>query len=130
MTTKDGKGRTQVKKVRGRVGPQAVVTCCVWLCWSAGEGLYTENGKNWSMQKQAEAYADAVAYAIRFWAGQPLESDARVEEVRSLDRLTSSLVSFDGGHAGSELYWPRRQACDVSFSSSDPFLLGVSRLSL
>jgi len=85
------------------------------LIWRGGEGLYTENGKNWSMQKQAEAYADAVAYAIRHWAGQPLESDARVDEVRSLDQLTSSLVSFDGGHAGSELYWPRRQATRSSF---------------
>ena len=33
------------------------------------ESLYAHSGANWSMEKQCDAYAEAIAFATRVWAG-------------------------------------------------------------
>ena len=47
------------------------------------------------MQRQAETYAEAVAFAVRHWAGRS-DGEMKVEEMQSLAQLTASLVPFEG----------------------------------
>jgi len=85
------------------------------LFYRIHESLYAQNGAHWSMEKQSEAYAEAIAFATRVWAGRP-DAVSRVEEVHNLSLLKSSLMPFEGGKTGSELFFPRRlEAEEESF---------------
>lgn len=86
------------------------------LVWRGGEGLFAHNGKHWTMQKQSEAYAEAIAYAIRYWS-EPGKEGA-TEEVSSLESLISSLSAFEGGDAACALYWPRRLPTKILLPTS------------
>lgn len=71
------------------------------------EDLFAENGANWTMQRQGEAYAEAVAFAIRAWAGAS-ELPSGVKEVANLNALTAQCEPWEGGSASNELFFPRR----------------------
>jgi len=73
------------------------------------ENLYAANGTNWSMEKQCEAYSEAVAFAIRFWAGNP-GAVTSVEECPSMQHLMAMIAPFEGGDASRELFFARRVA--------------------
>lgn len=79
------------------------------LFYKGAETLFANNGRCWTMQRQAETYAEAVAFAVRHWAGRS-DGEMKVEEMQSLAQLTASLVPFEGGDTGSALFWPRRVA--------------------
>uniref|UniRef100_A0A7S1FIS7 Uncharacterized protein n=1 Tax=Noctiluca scintillans TaxID=2966 RepID=A0A7S1FIS7_NOCSC len=71
------------------------------------ESVLANNGVNWTMQKQSELYAEAIAFAIRYWSRTP-GTEGVVAEVDSLRDICSMIDSFDGGVPATELYFPRR----------------------
>lgn len=72
------------------------------------QDMFEDNGKVWSEQKHAEAYADGLASAIRLWAGT--ESIDCVPEVESYAYLYERCSNFNGGNPARSLYWPVRVA--------------------
>lgn len=89
----------------------SVIVCMV------DKSLFADNGAAWTMQKQAEAYALALASAIRFWAG-----DTKVEpgEMVSVTDVTSTVVPFDAGDAAYELFFPKDIAASVKGADVRP----------
>lgn len=103
------------------VGP-LTLTCAEGehvLFYTLHESLYDESGAPWTMERQSEAYAEAMAYAARLWAGQSVPFG--VEEVPSLEALHDLLAPFHGGDPRTEMFWPHRPpaplAASVSFST-------------
>jgi len=92
------------------------VTDSVIVC-KVDKSLFADNGAAWTMQKQAEAYAIALAGAIRFWAG-----DTKVEPVEmvSVTDVTSTVVPFEGGDAAYELFFPKDIAVSVKGADVRP----------
>lgn len=70
------------------------------------EDLFSNNGKNWTMQKQSEAYAEAIAFAIFAWAGKEGYSE-QFTEYADIDALCASCSRFHGGCCANELFFPR-----------------------
>mmetsp|Transcript_43574 Transcript_43574/g.79349 ORF Transcript_43574/g.79349 Transcript_43574/m.79349 type:complete len:658 (+) Transcript_43574:77-2050(+) len=72
------------------------------------DSVFQEPGVHWKVQMQfgSEAYAYAIARAIRLWALGP--SSHPVEKVPSLSALEARCLPYDGGNAASELYVPKR----------------------
>lgn len=66
-------------------------------------GTPTQPGKNWTMERHAEAYAEAIAFACNFWAGGASEAT-----VLPLDDLEATIEQWDGGSATGELFFPRK----------------------
>lgn len=86
------------------------------------ESLYAHSGANWSMEKQCDAYAEAIAFATRVWAGNA-EAARMVQYCDSLPHLMSIIVPFEGGDPGTSLFFARRSggaARPVSFSPTMP----------
>jgi hypothetical protein len=71
------------------------------------EDLFADSGRHWSMQKQGEAYADAIAFAIKVWAGRD-PSFPEFHEVPNLNALSVVCDPFDGGNPSIELFFPQR----------------------
>jgi hypothetical protein len=87
------------------------------LLYKTGETLFANGGAAWTMQKQAEAYGEAIALATHLWADGDFRP--KVEEVASLPQLFGKLFPFSGGDASTEMYWPSRptalpEVCRVS----------------
>lgn len=75
-------------------------------------------GSAWSMEKHAEAYAEAVAFACRYWAGEEggLESIPVADDIEA---LTASITQWDGGCPANEMFFPRPyQGCKVTIGKS------------
>jgi len=72
------------------------------------DSVFQEPGVHWKVQMQfgSEAYAYAIARALRHWALGP--NAQPVEKVVSLAALEAACLSYDGGNAASELYVPKR----------------------
>lgn len=83
--------------------------CCNILFYRISEALFMDRGRQWSMQKQGEAYAEAIAFAVRVWAGKSAWSS--VSEVMDVDALRETLEPFDGGSCANQLFDPRRFEC-------------------
>jgi len=65
-----------------------------------------QKGSGWSMQRHSEAYAEAVAYAVKHWAGQ----EGTLEVLRVVPNLASLVLlcgQWDGGSPSNELFYPR-----------------------
>jgi len=67
----------------------------------------------WSMQRVAEMYAEAVAYAARFWASTAVQTPrikapAPPRVAADLAELRAIVDEFHGGSPASESFWPRR----------------------
>jgi len=73
------------------------------LFYKLDEALFSQNGANWKMQDQAEAYAKAIAFAARYWAGA---ADGIVQET-TLSDLVTNLVPFHAGDPGFDMFWPK-----------------------
>jgi len=69
-------------------------------------GTPTQPGSSWTMERHAEAYAEAIAFACNFWAGG--ESESRVLPLDSFEALEESIEQWDGGSATGELFFPRK----------------------
>jgi len=80
------------------------------LFYRVHDGLFANKGASWTMEGQSNAYAEAVALAVRFWAGRP-DAAAKVEEVNDAQQLASMIMPFFGGDPGRELFYPQRSAC-------------------
>jgi len=78
--------------------------CQDLLFFKIHNGLFADNGKNWTMQKQAESYARAVAFAVRFWTASDANQN---EDAMTLADISASVVPFEGGDSASELFFPR-----------------------
>lgn len=80
--------------------------------------LYADNGKNWTMQKQAEAYAKAIAFATKVWSGNR-EAARAIVELPCLESVSSACDPFDGGDPATALFLPKaRHAAGVATSSA------------
>lgn len=79
----------------------------VLFCMLRNEKLFEDNGKCWTMERQCECYAEAIALATRYWGGKA-DASSEIREVASLQQLSSLVMPFEGGKAGSELFFPRR----------------------
>jgi len=62
---------------------------------------------NWTMEKQSDAYADAIAVATRCWAGSR-STWAKIEELPSLSHLSSMMTAIDAGDPACRLFYPFR----------------------
>merc|ERR1719247_2948325 len=67
--------------------------------------MFDDNGKNWSEQRQAEAYAGGIAVALRYWAGIYLDD---LPVVDSFAALFARCWNFEGGYPAEKLFWPVR----------------------
>lgn len=76
------------------------------LCWRVHERICPVGG-NWSMQRQAEAYAEALAFSIRLWAGEEGLA-SHVKMVPDLKTLSCFCDAFEGTDPASELWLPKR----------------------
>ena len=70
------------------------------------ESLYGEGGRHWSMRLQCEAYSEAIAEALRLWAGA--EGAPEAPQVEDLAGVCAACDAFDGGNPATELFVPRR----------------------
>jgi len=70
-------------------------------------GLNADKQPQWTMERQSEAYADAIGLACKFWAGRPEAASALVE-LPDLSALAASCTQWDGGCPANELFYPRR----------------------
>jgi len=59
----------------------------------------------WSMQRHAEAYAEAVAYACGYWSGT---GPAPVETAADVRALSASCQQMDAGSPACDMFLPRR----------------------
>merc|ERR1719277_422547 len=69
-------------------------------------GTPTQPGSTWTMERHAEAYAEALAFACSFWAGK--ENEDSVLPLQDFDALEASIEQWDGGSATGELFFPRK----------------------
>jgi len=69
-------------------------------------GTPTQPGSSWTMERHADAYAEALAFACSFWAGQ--ENEDSVPPLDDFDALEASIEQWDGGSATGELFFPRK----------------------
>lgn len=70
------------------------------------EQMFSEMGKTWSEKRHAEAYAEGIAFAIRYWAGT--ETGENIPELESYSSLFEHCCNFHGGDPAEKLYWPMR----------------------
>jgi len=97
-------------------GPMGISGNNSLICWRVHESVCPAGG-NWTMQRQAEAYADALAFVVRLLAGEP-DLAASVRMVRNLDALCQTCDDFDGADPAMELWLPKRVQDSLSQSSS------------
>jgi len=90
-----------------QVGPIRVQGRPDVLFCRVSETLFADEGAHWSMEKECEAYAEAIAFAIRTWCGDT-RTTAYVKEVPTLRDVSSQMQPFDGGSPALELFFPRR----------------------
>mmetsp|Transcript_27125 Transcript_27125/g.51034 ORF Transcript_27125/g.51034 Transcript_27125/m.51034 type:complete len:514 (+) Transcript_27125:66-1607(+) len=76
---------------------------CNLLFYRISDAVFADQ---WTMQKQGEAYAEAIAFAACLWAGQSNWSS--LPSVPDLKKLTEVVTHFDGGSCANELFYPRR----------------------
>lgn len=70
------------------------------------ESVWSAGGK-WTMQKQAEAYAEALAFAIRLWAGEDGLA-SRVQLVPDAKTLSQVCDDTEGTDPASQFWLPKR----------------------
>lgn len=87
------------------VGPLCLQNddCCNLLFYRISDAVFADK---WTMQKQGEAYAEAIAFAARVWAGKINRSS--LPSVPDLKKLTEVITNFHGGSCANELFFPRR----------------------
>lgn len=78
------------------------------LFYGIHEDIFAKDGvqSSWTMQKHAEAYAEAIAFAAAFWAGSDGTAD-QVRLVADLKTLAADCHQWDGGATTGELFLPR-----------------------
>jgi len=71
---------------------------------------------NWTMEKQSDAYAEAIAAASRVWSGAEV---GQFQDVVSLSQLRGMMTPMDSGDPGCRLFYPYRvDPLAVSMSAS------------
>jgi len=85
----------------------------------------------WCMQRVAEAYAEAVTHAARFWASSAQtprtgQAPAPLRIAADLAELRGAVHEFDGGSPASESFWPRRlQGQQITLKGGKPRMPGL-----
>jgi hypothetical protein len=72
------------------------------------EDIFLDMGRKWTMEKQADLYSEAIAFAMRAWSSP---SSSLLHEVPAVPNLRVACNLVDGFHAGSptsDMYWPQR----------------------
>merc|ERR1719412_3488239 len=84
------------------------------------------------MQRVAEAYAEAVAHATRFWASADAQTPRKLQAptlprtVADVAELRASIHEFDGGSTATESFWPRRlQGQQITLKGNKPRMPGL-----
>lgn len=102
-----------LQKTQGPICLQDV-SSDILLFYTLHEDLFpTSSGKSssqataWSMQRHAEAYAEALSFAAAFWAGVEGKSQM-LKQMPDLRTLAASCEQWDGGATTGELFLPRR----------------------
>ena len=71
------------------------------------ESLFAQCTRHWSIEKHSNAYSEAIAQAVQWWAGDRNMS-RRVAEFESLQDMFSVIDPFDGGSTKDQLFTPVR----------------------
>jgi len=86
----------------------------------------------WCMQQVAEAYAEGVAHAARFWSSNDLQSPRMLQApappriAADVAELRASINEFDGGNPATESFWPRRlQGQQITLRGNKPRMPGL-----
>jgi len=86
----------------------------------------------WCMQRVAEAYAEAVAHATRFWASADAQTPRKLQAptlprtVADVAELRANVHEFDGGSTATESFWPRRlQGQQITLRGNKPRMPGL-----
>jgi len=69
-------------------------------------GTPTQPGSSWTMERHAEAYTEAIAFACNLWAGG--EGEGKVLPLDDFEALEAAIEQWDGGSATGELFFPRK----------------------
>lgn len=79
------------------------------LFYHVDQGLFADPGKQFALQMElnVEAYAQAIASALRFWAGDR-ETMSKTLLVRSIGDLVALTQPFHGGDPASSIFVPTR----------------------
>jgi len=100
------------------------------LFYTVSEQIFSQ--LPWSMQRVAETYAEAVAYAGRFWASaavhgpRMLQAPAPPRIAADLAELRTIIDEFHGGSPASESFWPRRlQGQQITLKGNKPKMPGL-----
>eukprot|EP00928_Gymnodinium_smaydae_P093450 TRINITY_DN7762_c0_g2_i2.p1 TRINITY_DN7762_c0_g2~~TRINITY_DN7762_c0_g2_i2.p1 ORF type:complete len:537 (+),score=88.32 TRINITY_DN7762_c0_g2_i2:70-1680(+) len=81
-----------------------------------------------SFQMTSEHYSKGIAFAIKFWAGESRSIEEQVQVFPDLRTLSRSMVQFDGGDPGRDLFTPRKffgQELDFSALCADASTMDV-----
>jgi hypothetical protein len=70
------------------------------------ETMYNMNQGADGFRLCSETYTRAVAFAVKYWAGEPTPMPVRT--FGSMKQLSAACVQFDGGDPGRELFTPRK----------------------
>mmetsp|Transcript_67486 Transcript_67486/g.161954 ORF Transcript_67486/g.161954 Transcript_67486/m.161954 type:complete len:530 (-) Transcript_67486:90-1679(-) len=67
--------------------------------------LWEKKNAPWTMEKQACAYAEAIAKAVHAWSG----NSESLKQVPSLGALINACIQFSGGDVTRENFFPRQK---------------------
>ena len=71
------------------------------------ESLFAHDSRDWTIEQHSTAYSDAIAAAVRVWAGRS-GAAKKVKEVADFDELMLNFEHFDGGSCADNLFTPKR----------------------
>merc|ERR1712136_160293 len=97
------------------------------------ESLFAQCTRHWSIEKHSNAYSEAIAQAVQWWAGDRNMS-RRVAEFESLQDMFSVIDPFDGGSTKDQLFTPVRSGARPvapsvnSLAKPAPLPIGRARL--
>jgi len=97
------------------------------LFYQMHESLFQQLGTTEQMmQTCSEAYAEALAFAIKYWS-QCLDPTTMIGTCSSFEQLSTALQPFSAGEPANQLFWPNKfmgQQLSLKGSLRWPTLLG------
>jgi len=101
----------------------------LFYAFSEVETMQAMNAGADSFKRCSETYAKAVAFAVRYWAGE--DTLEQVYTFPSVKQLCAACEQFDGGDPGTDLFTPRKflgqSLGEFSLGGQMPNLLAKTR---
>mmetsp|Transcript_14404 Transcript_14404/g.39329 ORF Transcript_14404/g.39329 Transcript_14404/m.39329 type:complete len:482 (-) Transcript_14404:320-1765(-) len=83
------------------------------------ESLFAHDSRDWTIEQHSTAYSDAIAAAVRVWAGRS-GAAKKVKEVADFDELMINFEHFDGGCCADNLFTPKRVPRPLACAKKTP----------